>query len=321
VLDSDSDETDDETDEEAEDPEAIKRQEVLKKYRMEQQQLMQLRSTILSEALAKRGVPMITLLDVSTPDGQKPPEKVDWDCALSTQDEPKTCLYSFDAEPNTKVIAPFATTQWISLSALNRLRRTDPTKVEPMWHSQYAVLKSWFGDDSQFTILQHCGPKGLILNLLLEQSIVLKSLLTSVILLAFVIFLPVIDFWVNRIVVSSTVWMNWSSWARIMHAALPLKLLLGQMSWKMMAKAFGKIEQRVRDTLVELECANFEEMIPVTVGPGSEYIEEEEDDLDIFLDDDDVEDDEELLLDNDDDDSDVEEDDSDFSDDDFSDDY
>jgi hypothetical protein len=76
------------------------------------------------------------------------------------------------------------------------------------------------------------------------------------------------------------------------------------MAWKMMAKAFGKVEQRVKDTLVELECANLEETIPVTVGPGSEYIEEEEeDDLDIFLDDDDA-DDGEVLLDSDDDDSD-----------------
>jgi hypothetical protein len=173
-----------------------------------------------------------------------------------------------------------------------------------MWHSQYAVLNSWFGDESEFGILQHCGPKGLLLNLLLDQSIVLKSLLTSAIFLALVVCLPLIDFWVNRVIVSSPVWMNWPQWARIMHAALPLKLLLGQMAWKMMAKAFGKVEQRVKDTLVELECANLEETIPVTVGPGSEYIEEEEeDDLDIFLDDDDV-DEGEVLLDSDEDDSD-----------------
>lgn len=164
-----------------------------------------------------------------------------------------------------------------------------------MWHSQYAILNSWFSDDSEFSILQHCGPKGLILNLLLDQSIILKALLSSGIFLAMVVFLPVIDFWVNRLIVSSTVWMNWSKWARIAHAALPLKLLLAQMAWKMLAKSFGKVEQRVKDALVEMECANLEGMIPLTVGPGSEYIEEE-DDLEIFLEDDDLEDDEGLLI-------------------------
>lgn len=75
--------------EEEEDPEIAKRREVVRKYRMEQQMLMQLRSTILSEALANRGLSMTTLLDVSTADGNKPPEKIDWDCAMSTEEEPK----------------------------------------------------------------------------------------------------------------------------------------------------------------------------------------------------------------------------------------
>jgi hypothetical protein len=101
VVDSD----DEDDDEDAVDPEVLKRQQVLRKYRMEQQQLMQLRSTILSEALAKRGVPMITLLDVSTPEGQKPPEKVDWDCATSTEDEPKVRIYQ-KVERRDRMIDP-----------------------------------------------------------------------------------------------------------------------------------------------------------------------------------------------------------------------
>lgn len=71
------------------DPEEEKKRLILQKWRMDQQMLMQLRSTFLSEALAKRGIPMTTLTDVATADGDKPPEKVDWDCAMSTNDEPK----------------------------------------------------------------------------------------------------------------------------------------------------------------------------------------------------------------------------------------
>jgi hypothetical protein len=90
----DQDDDDTENNEE-EDPEVIKKREALRKYRMEQQMLMQLRSTFLSEALAKRGLPMTTLLDVSTAEGDQPPEKVDWDCAISTEDDPKvTCHLS-----------------------------------------------------------------------------------------------------------------------------------------------------------------------------------------------------------------------------------
>ena len=142
-----------------------------------------------------------------------------------------------------------------------------------MWHSQYAIRKSWFGDDSSFSVLQHCGPTGLVLSLLLDHSMVLKALLTTAMILAILIFLPILDFWMSRMLVSSTIWINWPQWARIVHAALPLKLLLGQMGFKFLANLFGKVEQRVRDALVELECVNLEQCIPLTVGPGSEVIE------------------------------------------------
>lgn len=186
----------------------------------------------------------------------------------------QTCLYSFDAEPNTKVIAPIDSDKWISLSALNRLRRTDPTKVEPMWHNQYSISKAWFGDSSMYSILQHCDAKGIFLSFLLDQSAVLKMLLALIFLCGAIIFMPLIEFTMSRFLVSSTVWSSWHNWARVVHAALPLKLLLGQLGWKALAKALGKLEQRVRDNLIELECANLEEMIPLTVGPGSEFAEE-----------------------------------------------
>lgn len=68
----------------------------LLKYRSEQQLLYQLRATYLSELLASRGLPLPTVLGVGTVDGERPAEKVDWDCALSTVDDPKVCwLYSW----------------------------------------------------------------------------------------------------------------------------------------------------------------------------------------------------------------------------------
>eukprot|EP00566_Odontella_aurita_P011238 CAMPEP_0113564606 /NCGR_PEP_ID=MMETSP0015_2-20120614/21713_1 /TAXON_ID=2838 /ORGANISM="Odontella" /LENGTH=395 /DNA_ID=CAMNT_0000466707 /DNA_START=23 /DNA_END=1210 /DNA_ORIENTATION=+ /assembly_acc=CAM_ASM_000160 len=263
--------------------EARKVRAALAKYRSDQSVLLQLRSTLLSEALAQRGVPLPTLRDVCTTDGDRPAEKCDWDCALSTVEEPKTCLYSFDAEPDTKVVAPLGTDQWISLSALNRLRRTDPTKVEPMWHGRYAILQSWFSDESEYSLLQHVGIGGfLVSSVLLDLGggMVLRSLLALAVLSALCVSMPLLEYLVGRILVSSALWSKWISWHRIVHAALPFKLLVGQIAWKSIAGAFAKLEGAVRERAVDFECAILEECVPVTVGMGVEEESEEEEDDD-----------------------------------------
>jgi len=257
----------------------------LLKYRTEQQLLYQLRSTYLSEILASRGVPNLpTLTSVQTPDNAKLPMKVDWDCALSTIDEPKSCLYSFDAEVNTKVISPINTQQYISLIALNRLRRTDPTKVEPMWHSQYSILNSWFSDSSEYSILQHVGLKGYIISSILldgMNGMVLRTLLICSILSVLIVCMPLIEYAVQRIIVSAPFWNKWSTWGRIVRAGFPLKLLIGQLVWKGVASAFCKVENEVREYIVDMECDILEESVPVTVGVGSEeYLEENGGDYD-----------------------------------------
>ena len=73
------------------------REEISKllKYRTEQQLLYQLRSTYILEMLALRGVPLPTIVGVATAEGDKPPENVDWDCALSTVEDPKVRLYCY----------------------------------------------------------------------------------------------------------------------------------------------------------------------------------------------------------------------------------
>lgn len=204
---------------------------------------------------------------------------------------PKSCLFSFDAEPNTKVIAPIDSSQWITLSALNRLRRTDATKVEPLWHNQYAILQSWFGENSEYSMLQHVGLEGLFITLLLDTAhgLLLKSVLVVGILTVVIVCMPILEFLVNRVLTSGFFWLKWPTWGRIVHAALPLKLLLGQMAWKFLASSFAKLENRVRDYIVDVECAILEESIPLTVGPGSQVIEEvieisEDEDGDIFFD-------------------------------------
>ncbi|KAL7464879.1 hypothetical protein ACHAXS_005203 [Conticribra weissflogii] len=274
-------------------------QKVLK-YQTEQQLLYQLRSTYLSEILASRGLGGVvagsgggnggsgsgggggssgkdtislgtwpTLTSVATKEGERPPEKCDWDCALATEEDPKSCLYSFDAEPNTKVISPRGTTQYISLTALNRLRRTDPTKVEPMWHSRYSILHSWFSDQSEYSLLQHVGIKGFIVSSILLDGLngmVLKSLLILSILSVFIAIMPIVEYIVGRILVSAPFWSQWTTWGRVVRAGFPLKLLLGQLVWKGVANGFGRLEAMVREYVVDLECEILEESVPLTVG-------------------------------------------------------
>ncbi len=68
----------------------------IQNYKLQQQHLLQLRSTFLSEALAARGIHVgPTMVDVSTPEGSKPPQEVDWDCCLSTVDDPKVSTWYY----------------------------------------------------------------------------------------------------------------------------------------------------------------------------------------------------------------------------------
>ena len=277
LVDDDEDEDEDENEASVNDIRNNPEFETLQAYRMKQQILMQLRATYLSEALAKRGLPITTIADVSTPEGAAPPEKVDWDCALATEEEPKSCLYSFDAQFNTKVLAPLGTTQWISVAALNRLRRTDPSKVETMWHSKYAILKSWFDAESEYSLLQHVGIQGFLLNSLL-QGIRLRVVLGLSIVIIALICMPILEYLVNRLLVSGVLWTRWHQWSRFVHAALPLKLLLGQMTGRFVAKMFDKLLKLVKDRLVELECQILEQHIPLTVGVPTISSSDEDDD-------------------------------------------
>jgi len=76
---------------------------------------------------------------------------------------------------------------------------------------------------------------------------------------------PILEYLLGRFLVSGFVWDNWIKWGRIAHAALPFKLLLGQMVWKFLASIFIKFEGRVRDYLVDLECSILEESVPITL--------------------------------------------------------
>jgi hypothetical protein len=249
-------------------------------YRMQQQVLLQLRATHLSEALVARGVPTIpSLHDIQTPDGQVPPKRIDWDCAVSTEDDPKNCLICYEPEVGAKIICPMGladSDKWITLRELNRLRRDDPSKVESMWNNQYAILSSWFGTSSRYTLLQHVGVKGVLLNTLLQGN-TLSIVVGIVLIVCTIICMPIIQYIVGRFLVSGYLWMKWPSWSRFVHVGLPFKLLMIQLLFNQLNKVFGRIISAVKERLVNLECRILEETIPLTVGVPDDDDNDEED--------------------------------------------
>ena len=255
---------------------STKKKEDLHAYRLQQQLYLQSRSLQIRQALIQRG---FTELQHSETE-QTAQKSVDWDCALTTRQSPKSCLYSFDAEVGSKVIAPMDTEQWITLSALNRLRRNDPTKVEPLWHSQYHILKTWFHPNkSPYSLYTHLTPVGTFLSCLLDAPFLLGA---CMLLLGVGSFLLTFPFWEGLLKVflmSKPLWMNWHQWGRFVHAALPLKLLLGQLAFKGLVHVFSHhVYRRVRDRLVEWECQILESCVPLTILEDSneDVVEEEE---------------------------------------------
>ena len=270
LADSDDEENDDEDETNNNDDDIRQHPEYdkLQAYRMKQQVLLQLRATYLSETLAKRGLPLPTIRDVATPDGTTPPQPADWDCVMSTKEDPGHCLISYEPEPGSKLVVPVDlvhTDKWITLAALNRLRRDDPSKVEPMWNDKYAVLNSWFGPNSRYSLLQHTGPKGILLSTLLDGNR-LPLVVGIAVLLVVIQVLPILEAIVNRLLVSGFLWERWPAWHRYVHVGLPFKLLIVQVAFGQLAKVFSALVVLIKDKLVDMECQILEETIPLTVG-------------------------------------------------------
>ena len=99
----------------------------------------------------------------------------------------------------------------------------------------------------------------------------LRSLLVLGMTLLGILLLPIGEYIVGRVLVSRGLWVRWASWSRFVHAALPMRLILGQMLYRSLAGGFMKLEGAVRDSVVELECRILEECVPLTLGCGVDY--------------------------------------------------
>lgn len=259
-------------------------QALLQAYRWQQQLYLSSRSLQLRQALIGRG---LSELQHSVKDtaANSASAVTDWDCAVSSDQHPKSCLYSLDAEVGAKVIAPATTItdkqqqhhQWITVSALNRLRRNDPTKVEPLWHSQYAILSTWFSPTHPFSVATHLTATGTLLNYLLDSPHVLTIAMSAMLILTFLLTLPVWESLGQTILTFPALWHYWPTWGRFVHAALPLKLLIGQVAFNFLQSIFFSLYARIRSQLVEWECRMLEECLPITILEDDDDIDDDDD--------------------------------------------
>jgi len=262
-----------------------------KEYRMQQHLLLQTRSQYLRQALLDRGLP----LDATVPTFLA--EQVDWDCALSTKSSPKDCLYTLDAQIGSKVIAPAGSKDWIMVSALNRLRRNDPSKVEGLWHSKFIILRNWFVAQSKYSIYTHLPPGALLLSTMLDSPLLMFGSLAAVLGAFFLITWSLWEKLIIGFLSSRFLWQNYQQWGRFLHASLPLKLFLAQMAFGAVSRVAGGGLKRIRKHLVELECTLLEKYTPLTIvdeGAADETQENEDEDdfFDLDLGDDEDDDDE-----------------------------
>jgi hypothetical protein len=92
--------------------------------------------------------------------------------------------------------------------------------------------------------------------------------------------MPIIEIIVQRILVSSQFWSKWTTWGRVIRAGFPLKLLIGQLVWKGIANTFTKVENEVREYIIDLECDILEDCVPVTLGVDNVDVDDEEEGID-----------------------------------------
>ena len=222
---------------------------------LEQIRRRQERLSVLSESLADAGLPFSSVLSTAeqlNKGTMTAPKSPDWVCVLVTEDKPKSCLIWGDAEPGTKVVRPrLAEDKWVSLAALNGLRRRDPLKASRLWFDQYLLDMRRFSHES--------GTKGLYVAQFLEspQLVRAASLLACVVLGLFVVG-PPLRFLLTVIVTSDLFWRQYGLWSPVVHAPLPLKLLLVRQAYLCLTGYFNTLEKVIVDALVDYESDLFE---------------------------------------------------------------
>jgi hypothetical protein len=269
-----------------------------KAYSVRQQLSLQSRSLQLRQALLARGLTELshttTTEGANSPSSHNHKQAVDWDCALSTPEHPKSCLYSLDAEYGQKVIAPrmdddddtsAASPAWITLTALNRLYRTDPAKVDSLWYHQYDIVSTWFQPHHRYSLYAHYrNPVAALVTAALNVRppwLLGCVTLSTVGALLLLLLGPLVEALGTTLLTSRLLWQAWPTWGRFVHAALPLQLLLGQLALGAVGSGLQLWTRVLRSCLVEYECQALQAQLPRTRIEEETVVDDDDAEVDV----------------------------------------
>jgi hypothetical protein len=231
---------------------------------------------------------------------------VDWECGMiSTKDYPKSFLYSLSVEHGQKVIAPkvldtdgndnstctiqkkntnksIRNYEWVTLSSLNRLYRTQPHRVESLWYDQYSILSTWFNVTHPYSLykhLHHHHPHHYTNNVYASMITMLLNIQPSWLvpvlkLTPITICASIISIWLSPLLVSFTgitslLLTNW------IGPGFPYHLLIGQTISGLLVMTsilyvifrlfLQSLCNYIRTVLINEECRLLQQRIPITI--------------------------------------------------------
>eukprot|EP00640_Fibrocapsa_japonica_P002647 CAMPEP_0113935638 /NCGR_PEP_ID=MMETSP1339-20121228/2757_1 /TAXON_ID=94617 /ORGANISM="Fibrocapsa japonica" /LENGTH=249 /DNA_ID=CAMNT_0000937863 /DNA_START=152 /DNA_END=901 /DNA_ORIENTATION=- /assembly_acc=CAM_ASM_000762 len=227
---------------------------------LNQVHLLQNRAVQLSTALRKEG-----LLHPVTPILPEVPDR-GLEVAQSSRAHPYPCRIFVDAEDCAKVVSPCkckGSSKWIQWSALNWEMRHAPDK----WQSCPTCRTKI--DYSQYR--QWSGTRGQVLTAVLDHQKVSAAALALVCSLAVSAVFLVLETPIEWVLLNGPVWNRYHILMRFIYLPLPFKILIVQFLAKKIMEVFGKVENKIRDRLIELEGHFIEQSLPVTITAENEH--------------------------------------------------
>lgn len=221
---------------------------------LEQLLLRQQRLGLLSDALRDCGIDAPTIKS-----GAKTgPVSKGWDCTISTEENPKSCLIMGEVPYGCRSVAPSGSGKWVSLWEFNSMRRDEPHKISSLWYDQFLLNCK--------ELDQHLGPLGFILSSLLDHKAGLRGVLGILLLATGFILRTPLHFLLIRFLTWSVLWNRHFAWSRLLYAPLPAKLFFLSIIWRRLVVCnYEAFEGWIRRRLIELECDMLECSVPTTV--------------------------------------------------------
>eukprot|EP00922_Rhytidocystis_sp_ex-Travisia-forbesii_P027866 GHVS01040897.1.p1 GENE.GHVS01040897.1~~GHVS01040897.1.p1 ORF type:complete len:287 (-),score=67.88 GHVS01040897.1:161-1021(-) len=163
------------------------------------------------------------------------------------------CLVWLETPTGYKAIAPRGTNLYVSVQALNHVRRNHPQKVKALWFGEYDFIFDQLN--------KMLSTKTLLLSAFLDKPQSLR--ISLLLLLSYLISCTSPIRSLQSLSTSSAVWQSYHHWAKLLYAPLPLKVLIARLVGVAVCGSWRAVETKVRNVLVDLESKAIDRDLPV----------------------------------------------------------